>query len=120
MTAPTAPVHDYSHAGPSLADYTSMMLQMYFETLGQYSTAQVLDVGPVCEVFSLLSIINYCSEPIWSQTMSKSYPECPLYNHNNCKHLHNPKICAISRDDNVCGRKRNKSGKKSNESNGNN
>jgi hypothetical protein len=49
LAAPTAPVHEYSHADPSLADYTSMMLQMYFETLNKYSTAKVLDVGPVCE-----------------------------------------------------------------------
>ena len=49
MATPTAPVNDYSHAEPSLVDYTSMMLQMYFETLDRYSTAMVLDVGPVCE-----------------------------------------------------------------------
>jgi hypothetical protein len=49
LTTPTAPVHDYSHPGSSLDDYTSMMLQMYVETLNKYSTAQVLDVGPVCE-----------------------------------------------------------------------
>ena len=49
MTTPTAPVHDYSHSGSSFDDYTSMMLQMYVETLNKYSTAQVLDVGPVCE-----------------------------------------------------------------------
>ena len=22
--------------------------------------------------------------------MSKQYPECPMYSHNNCKELHNP------------------------------
>jgi predicted SAM-dependent methyltransferase len=49
LTTPTAPVHDYSHSGSSFDDYTSMMLQMYVETLNKYSTAQVLDVGPVCE-----------------------------------------------------------------------
>jgi hypothetical protein len=49
LANPTVPVYDYSHAEPSLADYTSMMLQMYFKNLGQSSTAQVLDVGPVCE-----------------------------------------------------------------------
>ena len=37
--------------------------------------------------------------------MSKQYPECPLYNHNNCKELHIPKVCAIVRDDNECLRK---------------
>ena len=49
MATPTAPAHDYSHPGSSFDDYTSMMLQMYVETLNKYSTAQVLDVGPVCE-----------------------------------------------------------------------
>ncbi len=49
MPAPTLPAHNYSHATPPLTDYTSMVLQMYFETLDQSSTAQVLDVGPVCE-----------------------------------------------------------------------
>ena len=49
MTTPTAPVHDYSHPGSSFDGYTSMMLQMYVETLNKYSKAQVLDVGPVCE-----------------------------------------------------------------------
>ena len=46
---PTATVHDYSHPVSSFDDYTSMMLQIYVETLNKYSTAQVLDVGPVCE-----------------------------------------------------------------------
>jgi hypothetical protein len=41
--------HGYSHAGPSLTDYASMMLEMYFESLNQPSMAQILDVGPVCE-----------------------------------------------------------------------
>ena len=39
----------YSITGPSLADYTSMMLKIYCEALDQSSVAQVLDVGPVCE-----------------------------------------------------------------------
>lgn len=43
------PVYDYSHAEPSLAAFTSRMLKMYFENLGRSPTAQVLDVGPVCE-----------------------------------------------------------------------
>jgi hypothetical protein len=47
--------------------------------------------------------------------MSKRYPECPLYNHNNCKHLHNPEICAIKRIDKRCLRDRPKSRKKNNE-----
>ncbi len=49
MATSTEPAHSYSNTGPSLADYTSMMLQMYFETIDQSSMAQVLDVGPVCE-----------------------------------------------------------------------
>jgi hypothetical protein len=49
LATSTEPAHSYSNTGPSLADYTSMMLQMYFETLDQSSMAQVLDVGPVCE-----------------------------------------------------------------------
>lgn len=42
--------------------------------------------------------------------MSKTYPECPLYNHDNCKDLHNPKLCAMVRKDKVC-LKKNKKGK---------
>lgn len=49
MATPTEPVYDYSHAEPSLAAFTSRMLKMYFENLGRSPTAQVLDVGPVCE-----------------------------------------------------------------------
>ena len=39
----------YTNTGPSLADYTSMVLEMYLETLEQSSTAQLLDVGIVSE-----------------------------------------------------------------------
>jgi hypothetical protein len=46
--------------------------------------------------------------------MSKQYPECPLYNHNNCKQLNNTKICAIIRDDNDCLGKRSKNRKRAN------
>ena len=49
MATSTEPAHRYSNNGPALADYTSIMLQMYFEILEQSSMAQVLDVGPVCE-----------------------------------------------------------------------
>ena len=49
MATPTVPAHDESQAGSSLADYTSMMLQMYIKTLARSSTAQILDLGPVCE-----------------------------------------------------------------------
>lgn len=38
--------------------------------------------------------------------MSKTYPECPLYNHNTCKELHNPKFCAVVREDKTCLKKR--------------
>ena len=37
--------------------------------------------------------------------MSKNHPECPQYNHNNCKELHNPKVCAIVRKDKACLKK---------------
>ncbi|MBF0234903.1 MAG: hypothetical protein HQK65_17995 [Desulfamplus sp.] len=40
--------------------------------------------------------------------MSKQYPECPLYNHVTCKDLHNPKVCAIVREDKNCFKKRQK------------
>jgi len=40
--------------------------------------------------------------------MSKQYPECPLYNHATCKELHNPKLCAIIRDDKTCFKKQQK------------
>ena len=43
--------------------------------------------------------------------MSKHFPECPLYNHNNCRELHNSKICAVVRKDKVCFRKLQKSRK---------
>ena len=49
MATSTEPAHSYSNTEPSLADYTSRMLQMYFEALDQSSMDQVLDVGPVCE-----------------------------------------------------------------------
>ena len=44
--------------------------------------------------------------------MSKQYPECPLTNHSNCRELHNPKVCAIVREDKKCLRKIRKSVKK--------
>jgi len=37
--------------------------------------------------------------------MSKTYPEYPLYNHDNCKDLHNPKLCAIVRREKICLKK---------------
>jgi len=44
--------------------------------------------------------------------MSKQYLECPLFNHENCKELHNRKVCAIVRKDRVCLRNIPKAGKK--------
>ncbi len=46
--------------------------------------------------------------------MSKQYPECPLYNHSTCKELHNPKLCAIVREDKQCFKKRQKTKKNGN------
>ena len=40
--------------------------------------------------------------------MPKEYPECPLYNPNNCREMLNPKICAIAREDRECLKKRDK------------
>ncbi|SDT84733.1 hypothetical protein [Desulfobacula phenolica] len=40
--------------------------------------------------------------------MSKQYPECPLYNHATCRELHNPKLCAIIREDKTCFKKQQK------------
>jgi hypothetical protein len=37
--------------------------------------------------------------------MSKKYPECPMYNHDNCREIDNPKVCAIRREDKLCLRK---------------
>ena len=49
MATQSVSAHDDPHARRLLSDYTSMMLQMYFETPDQASTAQILDIGPVCE-----------------------------------------------------------------------
>jgi hypothetical protein len=49
MVTSSVSVNDSSDAGLLLIDYTSMMLQMYFESLGQPGTAKVLDLGPVCK-----------------------------------------------------------------------
>lgn len=37
--------------------------------------------------------------------MSKKHPECPLYNHDTCRDLHNPKLCAMVRKDKKCTKK---------------
>ena len=41
--------------------------------------------------------------------MSEKHPECPLYNHANCREFYNPRLCAIVNEDKVCLRKKNKS-----------
>lgn len=48
--------------------------------------------------------------------MSKQYPECPLYNHATCRELHNPKLCAIIREDKACFKKQQKPKKEEEES----
>ncbi len=37
--------------------------------------------------------------------MPKQHPECPLSNHENCRHCDNPSICALVREDKTCQRK---------------
>jgi hypothetical protein len=43
--------------------------------------------------------------------MSDKNPECPLYNPMNCKEYYNPKLCAFSRSDKKCLKKRKPRGK---------
>ena len=38
--------------------------------------------------------------------MSKKHPECPMYNHDNCREIHSPKLCAIVKEDKICHRKK--------------
>jgi hypothetical protein len=49
LATSTVPADSYSDTGPSPGDYTSILLQTYVEILEKSSTAQVLDLGPVCE-----------------------------------------------------------------------
>ena len=44
--------------------------------------------------------------------MSEMYPECPVYNHDNCKNRDNPKLCALVRKDKKCLKKLSKKVKK--------
>lgn len=84
MATPTVPVYDYSHAEPSLAVFTSRMLKMYFENLGRSSTAQVLDLGPVCQ-----ENITYFAQRV------KRFHACDLFlrlNRNRRKGLSTEKI----------------------------
>ena len=38
--------------------------------------------------------------------MSEKHPECPLYNPLNCKEYYNPKLCAFTRKDKQCLKKK--------------
>ena len=49
MAIPNVLAPDDSNTGPPLSAYTSMMLQLYIETLTRYSITEILDLGPVCE-----------------------------------------------------------------------
>ena len=49
MANPTVPADSFSDTGPSIGDFTSVLLQRYVDTLEKSSAAQVLDLGPVCE-----------------------------------------------------------------------
>jgi hypothetical protein len=51
------------------------------------------------------------SETTKDSDMSKQHPECPLYNHNNCREFHNPKLCAVIREDKICIKKQKHGGK---------
>ena len=44
--------------------------------------------------------------------MSEKYPECPLYNHDNCKEFYSQKLCAVVREDKKCLRELRKRVKK--------
>ena len=54
-----------------------------------------------------------------NKAMSKKHPECPLYNHDNCKEIHNPKLCAIVREDKECLKKKGNAKGKSKKKDGN-
>ena len=51
---------------------------------------------------------NGISNPLKKKddSMSKKHPECPVYNHNNCREVHNPKLCALVKADKICLRKK--------------
>jgi len=79
------PGNGYSNTRPSLADYTSMVLQMYLETLEQSSTAQLLDVGSVCE-----ENIKFFAQRV------KKFHVCDMFlrlNRNQVKGLPAKKVC---------------------------
>ena len=47
--------------------------------------------------------------------MSKKYPECPLFNHANCKEIDNSRLCALVKEDKECLKKQRKQKSKSKE-----
>ena len=51
--------------------------------------------------------------------MSERHPECPLYSHDNCREIHNPKLCAIVREDKGCLKKKKDPKSKSKKKDGN-
>jgi hypothetical protein len=53
----------------------------------------------------LLECCPFSSRSIGT-AVSKQYPECPLYNHVNCKEYENPTLCAIVREDKICTKKK--------------
>jgi hypothetical protein len=61
LATPTELANGYSNTGPSLSDYTIMVLQMYLETLEQSSMAQLLDEGFV----SLKNGDDITRSPFW-------------------------------------------------------
>ena len=46
-----------------------------------------------------------------NSSMSEKNPECPLYNPFNCKEYYNPKLCAFSKKDKICLKKKKPSSK---------
>jgi cyclopropane fatty-acyl-phospholipid synthase-like methyltransferase len=79
------PDNGYTNTGPSLADYTSITLQMYLETLEHASTAQLLDIGSVCE-----ENIKFFAQRV------KRFHVCDMFlrlNRNQRKGLSAKKVC---------------------------
>ena len=85
MVVSSEPDNGYSSTEPSLTDYTSMVLQMYLEILEQSSTAQLLDVGSVCE-----ENIKFFAQRV------KRFHVCDMFlrlNRNQRKDLPAKKVC---------------------------
>jgi len=55
------------------------------------------------------------AEKLITLTSAKEYPECPLYNHGNCREIDNPNLCAIVRKDKNCLRGQSRKRKKAQE-----